>query len=58
MSNYCPNCEANAKRVAELEAEVERLRLAIVDYANGDTDVHPIVALSKLVDVVDGEETP
>ena len=26
MSDYCPNCESSAKRIAELDAENERLR--------------------------------
>ncbi len=36
MSDYCPNCESSAKRIAELEAENEKLKWK-QEYAAGVT---------------------
>lgn len=43
------------EKLRAVSAEVERdaLRDAIVDYANGDSKVHPIDRLNKLVKVVE-----
>jgi|SRR5665647_350814 len=50
----CEECGVIAD-LERAEAERDALRDAIVDYANGDSKVHPITALSKLVGAVECE---